>query len=85
MTENHQRWLRTLIDVGSLLALLFAGFIYLDTRFDALENAMGDRWTGAHMMSWVAGAERAHEDAVNPKDVKLPNPYDIRRQHQERQ
>ena len=72
-------WARVVIDAAILAVTLFMGYQYLDNRFDRVESLAKDRWTGADMMSWVSGAERAHEEASNPKDVKLPNPYVVRR------
>lgn len=83
MNGEVSRWLRLAGDLVALGAICLAAYMWLDARFDRLEYLTRDRWTGADMRNWVAGAERAHEEAENPREVKLPNPYDIRRQRME--
>jgi hypothetical protein len=87
-------WVRVVIDAAVLVVTLFLGYHYLEKRFSAQDKAIielahelriasADRWMGADQAAWVAGAERAHEEANDPKEVRLPNPYEIRRMRQE--
>jgi len=78
------QWIRLGIDLVAIFIVTLSSLAYFDNRFDTIEEALKDRWKGSHMMAWVAGAERAHEEAENPKEVTLPDPYKVRSQVEER-
>lgn len=84
MSENGKfNLLRLVIDLGSVLALILSGYVYLDSRFDRLEDAMRDRWTGADMMLWASETERVLGNCHNECISNLPNPYEVRKKRQE--
>ena len=73
VVTRDTRLTTTVGSVLAVMALVFGGHNYIDTRFDSLERALdrierrtGNRWTYADMKFWVQELSR-----VNPT-IKVP-------------